>query len=497
MNFHEILNQYIEKIDCTAKELANAAGISAATLSRYRTGERMPNQEQMKKLLDGIVSLSADRRLDEINAETVYADFGEFLSDTDFDYERFTDNLNALLGALEISNSDLSRFLNFDPSYLSRIRLGQRRPSDPNGFIEGLCRYVARRKSGENERAVLAKLTGCPMEELSSESSLISSLRNWLGSGTAPVNDSMESFLKHLDSFDLDEYIHAIHFDELKVPSMPFQLPTSKTYYGVEAMKQGELDFFKATVLSKSMEPIFMCSDMPMEDMGKDLEFGKKWMFAIAMSLKKGLHLNIIHNIDRPFQEMMLGLESWIPIYMTGQVSPYYLKGKHNSVYCHFNYVSGQAALAGKCIQGYHNEGRYYLTKNKEEVAYYSHKAARLLEKAQPLMEIFRSDSANGYHAFLNTDAHTEGMRHNILASLPIYTLPEDVLIKILKRNSVYDTDGKRILTFAENHPNYTLKADTTHAFRNIQIQMHKGKWVWYPRIKLRQSILLSAIPKC
>ena len=65
-----------------------------------------------------------------------------------------------------------------------------------------------------------------------------------------------------------------------------------------------------------------MCSDMPMSDMAQDMDFNRKWMFAIAMSLKKGLHLNIIHNINRPFHEMMLGLESWIPIYMTGQVSP-------------------------------------------------------------------------------------------------------------------------------------------------------------------------------
>ena len=362
----------------------------------------------------------------------------------------------------------------------------------------------------------------------------------------------------------MDEYIRAIHFDELKVPSMPFQLPISKTYYGVEAMKQGELDFFKSTVLSKSTEPVFMCSDMPMEDMGKDLDFAKKWMFAIAMTLKKGLHLNIIHNIDRPFKEMMLGLESWIPIYMTGQVSPYYLKGKHNSVYCHFDYVSGQIALTGECIQGYHNDGHYYLTKKKEEVDYYSKKAAHLLKKAQPLMEIYRQDSENSYHTFLNADAQTKGTRHNILSSLPIYTLPEDTLIKILKRHSVYHTDGERILAFARKqkdwaemilqdnpvfddvsllsreefakyptalslsgafyekelyytyeeymehleatkefarkHPNYTLKADAIHAFRNIQIQIHEGKWVMVSKNKaptihfvIRHSKMLNA----
>lgn len=75
-------------------------------------------------------------------------------------------------------------------------------------------------------------------------------------------------------------------------------------------MKKGELDFLKGTVLSKSMENMFMCSDMPMEDMASDIKFGKNWMFGIAMCLKKGLYLNIIHNLDRPFNEMMLGLES-------------------------------------------------------------------------------------------------------------------------------------------------------------------------------------------
>ena len=68
MNFHDILNQYIEQLDCTAKDLANASGLSAAALSRYRTGERMPNQEQMRKLIDGIVALAADSNPEEINA---------------------------------------------------------------------------------------------------------------------------------------------------------------------------------------------------------------------------------------------------------------------------------------------------------------------------------------------------------------------------------------------------------------------------------------------
>lgn len=60
------------------------------------------------------------------------------------------------------------------------------------------------------------------------------------------------------------------------MPSVPFQLPTSKAYYGLKEMMNSELDFLKATVLSKSMSSVIMYSDMPMEEMAKDPEFPKK-----------------------------------------------------------------------------------------------------------------------------------------------------------------------------------------------------------------------------
>lgn len=38
MRFCDRLNEYIETLDCTAKELSEFSGISAATVSRYRSG---------------------------------------------------------------------------------------------------------------------------------------------------------------------------------------------------------------------------------------------------------------------------------------------------------------------------------------------------------------------------------------------------------------------------------------------------------------------------
>ena len=132
---------------------------------------------------------------------------------------------------------------------------------------------------------------------------------------------------------------------------------------------------------------------MPMSEMAKDPDFPKKWMFGMAMMFKKGLHLNQIHNIDRSFDDMMLGLESWIPMYMSGQISPYYLKSVQGTIFSSLLKVSGNVALTGEAINGYHSEGKYYLTKNKSEVAYYKKRAERLLSKATPLMEIINSSN--------------------------------------------------------------------------------------------------------
>ena len=42
MRFCEQLNEYITRLDCRGKELAEAAGLSAPSLSRYRRAAAAP-----------------------------------------------------------------------------------------------------------------------------------------------------------------------------------------------------------------------------------------------------------------------------------------------------------------------------------------------------------------------------------------------------------------------------------------------------------------------
>lgn len=455
MDFKTALNNYIKKLNCTSKELAIKANLSETVISRYRNGLRTPgvNKDEIKNLANAISVISYEKKINLNYDEVLNCLIDSVNKNDEFNYDNFCKNFNRLLNDLKINIKDMAKYINFDASYISRIRYNKAKPSTPSEFCNKVCSFVINRF---NDNDILIKFLNC--DKNINDKALFDNLYNFLinNENTITENKYINDFLISLDDFNLNDFIKAIKFDELKVPNIPFYKAKTKSYYGIEEMKRGELDFFKATVLSKDTEDIFMCSDMPMEDMAEDISFEKKWMFGIAMCLKKGLHLNIIHNLDRPFNEMMLGLESWIPIYMTGSVSPYYLKNYSNNVYNHLNYISGSVILTGECINSYHNKGKYYLTSNSKEINYYKEKTKLLLKKASPLMEIYTNDNKDAFNEFLKKEKNSKKDMKRLLANLPIFTIDDEILTKMLKRNKLTKDEIKLILNYKKNMENTT-----------------------------------------
>ena len=562
MTFSELLNQYMEQLSCTGKELSEACGLSPSVISRYRKGERIPSAESepVAKLARGISSLSADP--EGASVKDIRSALNDALrQESEPDTQSLTENLNALIDTLGMAPGELARALNYDSSYISKIRAGQRRPADVAAFAENVAQYTLKNYKRQADWELLEGLMGCDPQSLCDPAARGQLLSDWLCSGSSPRSDAVEHFLEKLDDFDLNAYIRSIHFDELKVPSLPLSMPVSRNYYGLAEMRQGELDFFKATALSRSRQPVFMCADTPMADhLAEDPEFPKKWMFGLAVMLKKGLRINMVHNLDRPFHELMLGLEGWIPLYMTGQIAPYYMKSSQNAVYNHFHYVSGAAALVGDCLAGFHSDGKYYLTNRKRELEFYTKKAECLLTKALPLMDIFRAETKSGYQAFLRAEEERIGSLRSILYSPPIYTLPEGLLVKILLRNDISSEDQNAVLEYAaarrqrmeqiltrgmvydelyklsaedfekyppalsltgmfyekniyytheeyaehmaatkefdRSHKNYSVTMNLEKVFRNIQIIMREGEWVMLSKNQLPTIHFVIRHPK-
>ena len=453
MTFKNKLNEYLNNINCSSKELSIKSNVSESVISRYRNGDRTPkiDSKQLKDIAAAIECIIKEKNIEEYLNTNILFELSNTIKEMDtFNYDSFSNNLNELITTLKININEMSKYIMFDSSHISRIKNGKTRPSDPILFANRICNYITSKYNSLEYYKTLSLL----LDKDVNENNIYDLICNYLTNDTNNNKNYIGDFLNNLNNFNLNDYIKDIKFDELKVPNIPFYKAKTKNYYGLEEMKNAEIDFFKATVLTKNNEDIFMCSDMPMEDMAKDIEFGKKWMFGVAMCLKKGLHLNIIHNLDRPFNEMMLGLESWIPIYMTGQISPYYLKETKNSIYGHLNYTSGKYILYGECIKDYHDKGKYYLTSDNKEVKYYKEKASYILKKANSLMDIYTEKDKNSFKTFLLNDTSIKTNRKRILSSLPLFTMNDELLNKILIRNNLSNEEIVNIKNYKKDEEN-------------------------------------------
>ncbi|MBR2768657.1 MAG: helix-turn-helix transcriptional regulator [Solobacterium sp.] len=429
MTFKDLLYEDMNRVGCTLSELSRASGLSAAVLSRYRSGEREPRlgSRQLSELLKGLDSLEKEAGLSD-RSEQRHKNYEQSLVTKRL---LLSSHLSKMLEIVPVSIKELSIALNYDASYLSRIRSGKRNPQDPELFARNLSQFITRIADTAQIDKLMA-LCGC-----TDESSLVNDLSVWLVEKDQTHSSSMDHFLKNLDNFDLNEFIASIKFTDQDLLSRDGPPAPSGTYYGLERMRQAELDFFRNVLISDSDAPVFMCNTMPIEKMTEDPVFIRRWISLIAACLQKGIHFNVVHDVGRPFEEMMVGLESWIPLYMTGQITPWYLPGTERSIFRQSLYVSGAAVLRGECMISHSDHGMYELHTEEEWIRYGKTRAQDILISARPLMKIFTSENREEFLDYMYPTVPLSGNRFIHSASLPICSLTRDILVPYLQENGL------------------------------------------------------------
>ena len=467
MDFADCLREYIEAASLNTTQLAEAAGLSVSSVSRYLSGKQTPGDDALRKISSGLAASLSDVNRSPgkmsngasdhsiITAEEIYSRLHRSASGIESDYETCIENLKTLISMLNIGNNELARLLAYDPSHISRILKGTRRPSDLPQFLSDVSHYLSRKFYDTPQEVSLLSRIGHE-GKVAGEDELSNIILEWLGKPQEKEAPQIAHFLQSLDEFDLNDFMASIHFDDIKVPTMPFQLPGTKTYAGIKDMMQAEIDFIKYAVLSKSNEDVILYSDMPMEEMSKDEDFPKKWMMGMALMIRKGLKLEMIHDVHRPLPEMLLGLEGWIPMYMTGQVNPYYLSDQTNQHFMHFLRSAGTVAISGEAIFGHHANGRYTVTRNKDDVSYYRQRATDLLGRAKPLMHIYREPQMEDFRKDIVRIVEKSKTLHSLSNVPPLFTMSEDLLERVLAHSGAGVTEKDRI---REYHKSYTAFA--------------------------------------
>ena len=457
MNFSDKLNEYIDLLGCTNKQLSDITGIAPPVISGYRKGNRIPkyDSDQFKKLVSGIVTLSKEKKIDTITKDNVKNDLGNFLKKENINFDLFNTNFNILIETFKINLSDLAKYLGFDSSYVSKIKNGIRKPLIISDFANGVCKFIINNYLDTNNE-LIKDLIKCDDKDFKDADIITDKLYYWFTHNVNKNNNeyNVDNFIKKLDNFDLNDYIKSIKFDKLFTPTFPRLKTKSQIYYGLDGYKDAQLEVLKQSAFFKSKDDIFWYSNMPMIEASKDLKFTKKYMMYLAFILKKGIRLNIIHDLDRPFKELMLGLEGWIPLYMTGQISPYYFKNNSNYLYSIIECVSGNAILHGECVTGNLDKCKLLVSTKKDDINYYRETSNLLLKKASPLMNIYTSEKKKEFLKISNAYLNIKNKRKNILLNLPCYTISDELLNKILDHNNVSKSDRNNIYELIKNEKN-------------------------------------------
>ena len=159
-NFGNNLCGILDRLGCSRKDLADASGLSRASISRYCNSQRLPRSEgrSLEQLITGIVTLADKLQADGLDRAAVE----DLLRVTDKkdDFEIIRNNFNSLTEELDVNYHKLAGYLNYDPSFLSRIRSGSRRPFDVEHFVNGVGEYAAERSANPQFRKKLCALLG-------------------------------------------------------------------------------------------------------------------------------------------------------------------------------------------------------------------------------------------------------------------------------------------------------------------------------------------------
>lgn len=161
MQFHEMLNEYLRRLNATALELAEASRAFARRdqpLPQRETNPRRLTAMPLMRLARGIASIAEQKGELALSQEDVLKAFRKALGYEEYGQTRLAANFDLLVNVLHLRLGEMARALSFDPSYLSRIRTGQRIPANPASFARSVGNYTARRCRSAAERADLARL---------------------------------------------------------------------------------------------------------------------------------------------------------------------------------------------------------------------------------------------------------------------------------------------------------------------------------------------------
>ena len=452
MTFSGFITEYKKRLGVSYREISDATGLTPATISRYKSGERIPAKDSVhyQALIRGLTELAAEK--DEVTEQEIIDDLSSVYStDTDtFNFYGFRTNLSLMMDRLHITLKDIADAVGKDVSYISRIKAGTRHPADPGKLASLIAEYVSRKYTKRYQLEVVAELLDHRLAEVSDDNARQRLLYNWLFSDEENSKKYVDGFVHKLDRFNLNEYLSS-HKGETSIKDELVDIEKKCLSYNLEDVLMLQRTLLDKTITEGQGSSLDICWNMSSSELNRTYISSDKLLRSLAEVLEKGIRIRIININSNPMNEMIDWLEAWLPLNMTGQIESYYLDRADSDVFISSLMVSDVAALTSEGLSDNKDIYRSYITSDQGEIDYFKRKFEGLIELSDRMIDVIGRDNNEDRREFLMKDKETGGKRTNILSTPPIYTISDSLLKKILKRNDIAPEDSKMILKYIHN----------------------------------------------
>ena len=422
-----------DALHVTSTDVARSIGCAPSNFSRLKHGTRVPRATSptMSKLLKGIFAVtdSEEKRTmlchlcgatatcsDEILRDRLLIWLYDGIElpektprkrDTLYEREKatlaFGKRLNSLMRIADLTNGGLSKKIGVDTSYVSRLRRGERMPVYHSKYITSICFAIIDEAGRRNRLSALSHLSHIPEPILTStEGPKV--LQEWLFLyGSKKDQLAVDHLLSVLIS---PAHYHAPS-SEKKVPNVEEirqALERDLTKKGIIAAPNAELDkkvtsgvgeagirslvtHFLLGALEQGETELLLYSDQPMQWMGGD--FAPVLQSLMLSCIQAGMHVHIVHNIDRTITELFQAIEFWMPLIVSGKVTSYFSDKTAGVRFSHTMFVSpNRACIEGFCARGMEHECFYRLHETRDVVDVFSKTMRGMTTESKKLIEI-------------------------------------------------------------------------------------------------------------
>ncbi len=226
----------------------------------------------------------------------------------------FSEKLNYLMMITSTTNTELANALSIDQSVISRFKLGKREPGKNSDYFTNIAKFFSHKIFKLNMQYKFSSFMNA-----GNENKLTNSIYEWLKNNKNNNN-------------------------------MFFNPVYNTAYFYGNKGKQDAVILFLENLENKFNETLYLYSDENMNWM-LDEPFSKKWSSLLTSVLKNGNKIKIIHSLSRDYSELINAVFKWLPLYLTGNIEPYYIPKLRDSINRRTIFICSNQAITSSSVE--------------------------------------------------------------------------------------------------------------------------------------------------